>query len=31
MTFNCGCGSSEGDFSLQGWVDDLRRDRQPHP
>lgn len=25
MTFNFrGCGSSEGDFSLQGWVDDLR-------
>ena len=25
MTFNFrGCGDSEGDFSLQGWVDDLR-------
>ncbi len=25
MTFNFrGCGESEGDFSLQGWVDDLR-------
>ena len=25
MTFNFrGCGNSEGDFSLQGWVDDLR-------
>ncbi len=25
MTFNFrGCGRSEGDFSLQGWVDDLR-------
>lgn len=25
MTFNFrGCGQSEGDFSLQGWVDDLR-------
>jgi len=25
MTFTFrGCGSSEGDFSLQGWVDDLR-------
>ena len=25
MTFNFrGCGTSEGDFSLQGWVDDLR-------
>jgi len=25
MTFNFrGCGGSEGDFSLQGWVDDLR-------
>ena len=25
MTFNFrGCGASEGDFSLQGWVDDLR-------
>ncbi len=25
MTFNFrGCGKSEGDFSLQGWVDDLR-------
>jgi putative redox protein len=25
MSFNFrGCGSSEGDFSLQGWVDDLR-------
>ena len=25
MTFNfCGCGTSEGNFSLQGWVDDLR-------
>jgi putative redox protein len=25
MTFNFrGCGSSKGDFSLQGWVDDLR-------
>ncbi len=26
MTFTFrGCGTSEGDFSLQGWVDDLRR------
>jgi putative redox protein len=26
MTFNFrGCGDSEGDFSLQGWVDDLRQ------
>jgi putative redox protein len=26
MTFTFrGCGRSEGDFSLQGWVDDLRR------
>ncbi|MCY7300968.1 MAG: alpha/beta hydrolase [Ilumatobacteraceae bacterium] len=25
MTFNSrGCGGSQGDFSLQGWVDDLR-------
>jgi putative redox protein len=25
MTFNFrGCGSSSGDFSLQGWIDDLR-------
>ena len=25
MTFNFrGCGTSEGDFSLQGWIDDLR-------
>ena len=25
MTFTFrGCGTSEGDFSLQGWVDDLR-------
>ena len=25
MTFNFrGCGRSDGDFSLQGWVDDLR-------
>ena len=25
MTFNFrGCGESEGDFSLQGWIDDLR-------
>ena len=25
MTFTFrGCGSSEGDFSLQGWIDDLR-------
>ena len=25
MTFNFrGCGESEGNFSLQGWVDDLR-------
>ena len=25
MTFNFrGCGTSQGDFSLQGWVDDLR-------
>ena len=25
MMFNFrGCGNSEGDFSLQGWVDDLR-------
>lgn len=26
MTFTFrGCGKSEGDFSLQGWIDDLRR------
>ena len=25
MTFTfSGCGKSEGDFSLQGWIDDLR-------
>ena len=28
MTFNFrGCGQSEGDFSLQGWVNDLRAAR----